>query len=224
MYEMELRILIEVASAVICFILVWFMVKPYLLTREGRYLGLPLGFGFLGISYLFSGMAMSIPGYFDSGMAWLQLLPRAFAFIFLAVAYYFSKEPSKNSRIFWDMTISLLIVALSASIIVAFIVPQYFSGSYRIAATFVRFLNLICLTYISIHVLRSHINSPDPTTIWIPMGFFLLGVSQYLLVIWGVDGSLFAFWSALVLRLIALSVFLIVTYQTFLQTKKRMYK
>ena len=69
MYENELRIIIEVASAIICFIFVWFIAKPYRLTREGRYLGLPLGFAFLGISYAISGMAMSIPDYFDSGVA-----------------------------------------------------------------------------------------------------------------------------------------------------------
>ena len=49
MYEVP-RIIIEVASAIIYFILVKYMIKPYSLTREQRYLGLPLGFAFLGIS------------------------------------------------------------------------------------------------------------------------------------------------------------------------------
>ena len=48
------RIIIEVVSATACFILVWFMIKPYQLTGEGRYLGLPLGFLFLGVSFTIS--------------------------------------------------------------------------------------------------------------------------------------------------------------------------
>ena len=57
------RIIVEVVSTIICVILVKFMFKPYRLTGEGRYLGLPLGFGFLGLSYFiaaFIGMSLHI--------------------------------------------------------------------------------------------------------------------------------------------------------------------
>jgi hypothetical protein len=39
-------ILIEIVSAILCFVLLRSMIKPYRTTGEGRYLGLPLGFGF----------------------------------------------------------------------------------------------------------------------------------------------------------------------------------
>ncbi len=118
MYD-EARITVEIVSAIICFILARFMIKPYQLTREGRYLGLPLGFLFLGVSFTISSGSMlagifSIPRNYYTEFSWLQLFIRTFAFLFLAVTYYFSKKPSKNSRLMWDLTFSLLAVVLMA--------------------------------------------------------------------------------------------------------------
>ncbi len=85
------------------------MIKPYSLTREGRYLGLPLGFAFLGASYAISAFTYSELYYF-SDFLWIQLLVRTFAFVFLAVTYYFSKKPSKNTRLMWDITFRIVIM------------------------------------------------------------------------------------------------------------------
>jgi hypothetical protein len=221
MSEIEIRAIIEFGSTALCFILLWFMVKPYRLTRETRYLALPLGFGFLGLSYLISGIAMAIPNLFENGAAWLQLFPRAFAFIFLAITYYFANRQSDSkSRIFWNLNISLLLVALVVGMVISIIVPLS-SGSYRVASASVRVLNLICISYISVHLLRNHLKDLDSRKIWSPIGYFLLGVGQYLLLIWLLDGSLFAFWSALAIRLIALAIFLTVSYLTFFTSNKK---
>jgi hypothetical protein len=219
MYYNEIRITIEVVSAIIAFILLWFMAKPYKLTRESRYLGLPLGFGFLGISYVVSAAAISITGYFTSELAWLQLLPRTFAFLFLAVTYYFSKEPSKNSRLIWNLTISSLFLILVASIASVIIIPQL-GLSYLYSSVYFRSCMLICLFYVSIHTLNSHIKALDPSTIVIPFGFILLVISQYSALIWAVDRSYFAFWGAVSVRLAALVVFLYVSYTAFHSSDK----
>jgi hypothetical protein len=220
MYE-GIRIAIEVASASICFILLWFMVKPYSLTREGRYLGLPLGFGFLGIGSVISAIATAIPGYFNSQLAWLQLLPRTFAFLFLAVTYYFSKEPSRKSPLMWDLSISLLIFVLVTLFISGIINPQFASEGYLGSSVYFRFCNLICLFYISIHTLNSHIKTLESSTIVIPFGFILLGISQYSIIIFSVDRSLFAWWSAMVLRFASLAAFLFISYRAFYSIDKR---
>jgi hypothetical protein len=219
MYYDEIRITVEVVSAVIAFILLWFMAKPYKLTRESRYLGLPLGFGVLGISYVVSAFAISIPGYFTSQLAWLQLLPRTFAFLFLAVTYYFSKEPSKNSRLIWDLTISLLIFVLISSIASAIVIPQLSLG-YLSSSAYFRACILICLFYISFHTIISHIKFPEPSSVAMPFGFILFGVSQYSALIWAVDRSYFAFWGAISIRLAALVVFLSVSYKAFHGSKQ----
>ena len=215
MYETALRVTLEAVSAFICFILLWFTVKPYRLTREDRYLGLPLGFGFLGLSYILGSIAFSIPDYFFKGLDWLQLIARTLAFTFLAVTYYFSRKPLKNSKIIWDVTFSLLIITITSLVAVGITLTGLNSNTYQTAQVHVRIINIICLVYISFHTLRSHLEEPDPSTIWIPFGFIMLGVSQYSLFIWAIDRSLSAFWGALVLRMVALIIFLSVSYNTF---------
>jgi hypothetical protein len=218
MYQ-EARVIVEIVSAIICFILVRYMIKPYSLTREGRYLGLPLGFTFLGASYVISALAYTELYHF-SDFLWIQLLARTFAFVFLAVTYYFSKKPSKNTQQLWDITLSLLIVSLVALFLVTVIFPQVASDTYSASQVYVRVFIVICLSYIAIHTIRSHIKNPDPTTIWVPMGYILLAISQYSLLFWYLDNSLAAFTGSLVLRLMALVVFLAVTYLSFKENKR----
>jgi hypothetical protein len=217
MYE-EARITVEVVSVIICFILVKYMIKPYWLTREVRYLGLPLGFGFLGVSYGISAIAYTELFYFTE-LLWIQFLARTFAFVFLALTYYFSKKTSKNIRLLWNITFSLLIVCLVGLFLLSFIFPQITASSYNASQLYVRVFNIICLSYIAIHTLKSHISKPDPTTIWTPLGFILLAISQYSLLFWYNDNSLAAFTGSLVLRLMALTVFLVISYLSFHKRK-----
>jgi hypothetical protein len=224
MYDLTIRIAVEVASAIICFILLIFMIRPYRLTGEARYIGLPLGFTFLGISYVIGATALT--GLFSSYLeiAWIPLLVRTFAFSFLVVTYYFSKKPSKNTRLVCDLTLSLLIIAIIASITAVLIFPQLAANSYLPTQGFLRIFDICCLIYISFYTLRSHVRKPDPKTIWIPLGFILLGISQYSLLIWNIDSSNFAFTGALIIRLAGLTVFLLVAYRTFYTQAKRSIK
>lgn len=215
MYE-EIQIPIEIISASICFVLVWFMAKPYILTRETRYLGLPLGFSFLGISSIAIAISLSIPNYyFTNQLVWLHLLPKTFALLFFAVTYYFSKKPTKKSPLIWNLSISLMILILVTLIISGIIIPQLASQDYFTSAIYFRICDIISLFYISIHTLKSHLKNTESATIVIPFGFILFGISQYSLLIWSVDRSLFAFWGTQVLRLTALFVFLFVSYKAF---------
>lgn len=215
------RTLIEIISAAACFILLWFMIKPYTVTREGRYIGLPLGFGFLGASYALSAVAYAQPDFTDSAIKWFQLLFRAFSFVFLAVAYYFSKKPSKNTRLIWDVTFSVLIVGLLSLMLLDFIAPQIQLRSYEALSTSVRVLNIVCISYILMHCYREHKREPDTLSVWIMAGYGFLAFNQALCIVWSIYVDYTAFWGALVLRLIGLAVFLVATFRTFYQYKKR---
>jgi hypothetical protein len=209
------EVAVEVVSAVLCFILVKFMFKPYAFTREARYLGLPLGFAFLGISETF--LAIGIQQSIEQ-LRLLSLLTRTFAYVFLAATYYFSKEPSKNSRLIWDVAFSLMIVALTTSALLIVRSSQFGLQIPTSLSVALRILALICIAYICLHTLRSHVRSPEPSTIWIPLGFILLGISQYSLIIWAAEENFtpgYAFAGALVARLAGLSVFLAVSYLSF---------
>jgi hypothetical protein len=214
----EFRVAYEVTSAILCFILAWFMTKPYRFTKESKYIGLPLAFGLLGTSYFFSAITYC---FFTEHTLWVQLIARTFAFIFLAATYYFSKKTSKTSQLLWNITFSSIVVAIITSFLVAIFSPQIDFQSYLKASECARVFILISLIYIIIHVLRSHIAKPDPTTLLIPLGYILLAISQYSLIIWAADASMFAWWGALALRWGGLAIFLFVAYAIFYRSQKK---
>jgi hypothetical protein len=152
---------------------------------------------------------------------WFQLLARPFAFAFLAFTYYFSKKPSKNTRLIWDITLSVLIVALTSMFVLFFVAPSFALSNYRFLGIYIRAFNIVCLLYITLHTIRSHLDAQDSKTILTPFGYILLGISQYSVAIWAVDNSKFAFYGGLVLRWIGLILFLLIAYATFFRTPKR---
>ncbi len=209
------RMIAEFAAAIICIVLVWFMSKPYKLTRKGSYLGLPLGFGFLGLSFLLGGISISkiLPSNAND-IFWLPCLTKTFAFIFIAATYFFATRNSELNRKVGDITIGVLIAALVASILLAFAAPQL-ALDYTAANQYLRIFNVFCLIYVVVFTLQRHIKNLDPTTIWIPLGFIFLAVSQYSLLFWYIDYSFSAFVGALILRFIGLGIFLFVAYHSF---------
>jgi hypothetical protein len=209
-------ILAEAVSALLCFALLKFMIKPYRTTGEGRYLGLPLGFAFLGVSYIFMGLSLYFESFlFVDDLKWLQLFTQAYAFAFLAATYYFSKKPPERTRMWWDITYAGLIFAVVVSYLVVFEPPMFGLPSYKTVDEYFRLFNIVCLAYISIHTLRSHVSQPDPKTIWIPISYLLLGFGQYSSLIWSLDSSFAAQVGAHILRIVGLLVFLFVVYQAF---------
>jgi hypothetical protein len=194
------------------------MIKPYQVTGESRYLGLPFGFGFLGATYALSSFVYFQPNFFGYGTIYFQLVMRTLAFFFLCITYYFSRKNGDNRRL-WNATLALLIIAFLSSFLLM-IIPDFALPSYQLASTFARFLNLICIAYLCAHTLRSHIEKPDPETLWIPMGYFLLGISQYSLIIYAIDSSMSAWWGALIIRWAGLALFLFVSYKSFYSIKK----
>ena len=219
-YE-EFRVIYEVTSAILCFILVWFMTKPYRFTRKGRYVGLPLAFGLLGASYFFSAVTYAQPSFLPNDFLWIQLIARTFSFVFLAATYYFSKKASETSQLLWNVAFSLIVVAIISSVIAIIFMPQFDFDNYRIASSYVRIFIIISLIYVIISTVRSHLAKPDSISLLTPLGYILLAISQYSLIIWATDASMVAWWGALALRLGGLAIFLFVAYLTFYKLPKK---
>lgn len=219
----EFRIAYEITSTIICLILVRFMIKPYQLTGESRYIGSPLGFGFLGATYALSAFTYYQPHFFGNATLYIQLVVRAFAFVFLCVTYYFANKRTKNNRWVWNTTLAVLLVAFVTSFILVILpfVPSTYSA-YLTAATYVRVFNLVCIGYLCYRTFRSHLEQPDPDTLWIPLGYLFLGVSQYSLIIYTLENSMSAWWSALGIRYVAFGLFLFVAYKSFYSKKGRL--
>jgi hypothetical protein len=210
-------ILAEIVSAALSFILARFMIKPYQYTRENRYIGLPLGFAFLGISYLFMGFALSSSNInLVEDMKWLQLFTQAYAFAFLATTYYFSKQTLEQKTRLWSHFIfSALIVGLVISYLIVFVPPLFALPSYKAVDEYFKVVNIIFASYIALWTLRSHALKPEPKTIWAPLGYILLAFGQYSFLIWSLDSSFSAFVGAHIIRLAGLLVFLFVSYEAF---------
>lgn len=191
------------------------MAKPFYATRENRYLGLPLGFGFLGVSYLLSAIAHISPLFSVNTLYWLQLLARPFAFLFITFTYYFSKKPSKNTRILWDVILSILFVTLTVLLVLIFVAPQFDLSNYRVVAIYVRGIDLVCLLYVTLHTLTSHLANRASIRVLTPIAFTLLGIAQFSVLIWAIDGVIFAFYSGIILRIVSLVIFLVISVRTF---------
>ncbi|MGE5556539.1 MAG: hypothetical protein ACM3UY_09855 [Methanocella sp.] len=220
MYEVE-RIIIEVVSAVLYFTLVRYMYKPYSLTGEKKYLGLPLGFAFLGISEIFLTIQIIYPSIQLPG---LSVATRTFAFVFLAITYFFAAKPTRNNQMLWTITLSLITIIAAILCIILVGAPLLNLQVPMGFSIFLRILGLFFVGYISLHALNSHIKRPDPTTIWIPLGFVMLGLSQYSQIIRVLDNGYAyggAFIGGIVSRFIGIAIFLYVAYRTFHGNDKR---
>ena len=81
----------------------------------------------------------------------------------------------------------------------------------------------LSISYIFVLTFRQHVQLSDPTTVWTPVAFGLLGVSQYSLIIWASDAHFsygFAFVGGILARLLGLSIFLVVSYLSFYKKKE----
>ncbi|MCW4002488.1 MAG: hypothetical protein NWE95_01045 [Candidatus Bathyarchaeota archaeon] len=159
------------------------------------------------------------PYIFGKGTIYLQLVLRTFAFIFLITTYYFSRK-NTNNRSLWNATLAILIIAF-LTLFLLVTIPDIALPNYQVTSICTRVINLILILYIFAHTLRTHIKAPDPDTIWTPLGFFLLAVSQYLLIVWALDESYAAFFGALAIRWAGLAIFLAVSIRSFYCARKK---
>jgi hypothetical protein len=212
------RVIYEIVSAILCIILVRFMVKPYRFTNESRYLGLPLGFGFLGATYALSAFTYFQPRLFGVGTIYFQLILRTVAFVFLCLTYYFSRK-TVEKRVLWNGTLILLIIVVITSFLILNI-PDVSLPSYELISSISRSLNIICIFYLCAHTLRSHLETAERDLIWSLLGYIFLGVSQYSLIIYAIDNSMAAFFGALAIRWAGLALFIFVAYRSFFSVKK----
>jgi hypothetical protein len=215
--DIFVQILLEIIPAALCFVLVRFMMKTYLFTGETRYVGLPFGFAFLGMSYLFMAIAFSSNlSRLPEEMKWVGLFSEAYAFAFLALTYYFSgKSYERNTRLWWQSIFSGLIVAIIISFVIVFAPPVLTLPTYQDADRYLSGLEIVLASYIVFCTLRNHALKPDPKTIWAPIGYALLAFAEYSSLIWSLDSSISALVGAYLIRITGLLVFLYLSYQVF---------
>lgn len=153
------KIAVEVASIALCLILLKYMSRPYLFTREQRYPGFLLGFAFMGASSIFVTLAILEPLFLRHVIT--SVLLRTAGFVFLAITYYLAKPVGSSPRL-WNITLSLVAIELASLSIIAatLLLHTELIASFNIL---LRLLTLFFITYICIHSLKSNIKKPNPT-------------------------------------------------------------
>ncbi len=217
MYEnLTIQIVIELVAIVLCIVLAAFMARPFKMLRDFRYLGLPFGFAFLGLSFLFAALFFIGIIYwlsFTSVFCWLADVFRPIAFILIASTYYFSRSISKKDKLLWNLTVSLMLLALTALTLFMYFNTHTLSGQ-----VYLRITCIIFLAYISIHTLRSYIKELSFRAMLVPIGFILLLMSQYSFIF--LSESRTAIWAGYGIRLAGLVVFLIIALRNFYGSKE----
>lgn len=211
---MDLLVVVEIVSVVLAFLLARVMTKPYRTLEDSRYLALPLGFVFLGFSYVFMGASflLTTPSGIERAK-WLHLFTGAYAFAFLAITYYISsKRPEREVRPFILGLITFSFLLLVFFIVVLFLPPFLAIPDYKVADEYFRLFNMLMALYVTFSTLRVHLATPEPKTVFAPFAYALLAFSQYSLLLWSVDSSYSAFLGAHILRLFSLLVFLYISY------------
>jgi hypothetical protein len=212
--------LTDVFSAIICFVLLWFMLKPYRLTGENRFLGLPLGFGIMGVSHIIA-IVVTIDSIREG--LWFMVLFRTFSFVFLAATYLFAGRASKKTQYLWNITLSIIIVVLFSLSLLVFVAPQLWEN-FGSAQVYWRIIMVICLGYIAAITLKNRTKS-DKMALWIPFGFIFLTISQSLVIVYAlvykiIDYSIFVYWGVVALRFAGFIMFLLVAYRTYYNSKE----
>ena len=110
---------------------------------------------------------ITVIGFFEpfpylDALVWLQLSLRSFAFAFLALTYYFSKKSAQKSRIWWNIALSVLIVALLVSSAIVLVIPQFGVSAERVSGAYTRVFNVLCLAFITAYTVRSYSKKHDP--------------------------------------------------------------
>jgi hypothetical protein len=182
--------------------------KSYSFSGFGYLLGLPVGFAFLGASYLFelASVAFQSDPTLHPAFFWIQMLLQAEAFALIALSYYYKTAAGERGRhVSRDLLIAvipLLMIGIPFLIPTSVLVAEPYFNYADIAdlSFYMRLVNLIVLGYIFRSALISLIRSANIKNLYVPAAFALLALEQYSLIMAYFDNSAAAFIGSLVAR------------------------
>lgn len=95
-----ISLVITAASAFLSFTISWYFYRSYRFTHFGYLLGLPTGFAFLGLSFLFEYISLifRINELLYPELFWIQLILQSEALALIAISYRFKDQYHKNRQ------------------------------------------------------------------------------------------------------------------------------
>lgn len=191
--------------------------KSYSFSGFGYLLGLPVGFAFLGASFIFEASSLMFradpvlyPAFF-----WIQMTLQAEAFALIALSYYYKNSGAGDSGKSVRPKDALVMALPLAMIAIPFIVPTlslaaapYFNYPELADLSFyMRIFNMAVIAYIFKSAIASLVRAANVKMLYVPAAFALLLVEQYSLILAYFDNSVIAFIGSAAARMAGLALF-----------------
>ena len=221
-------LIVMLASVSISFIIARYFFKSYSFSGFGYLLGLPAGFAFLGLSYMFQyvGWAYANDIVMYPAFFWMQIVLQSEGIALIALSYHFKNHPTDSGKVTIGLrkhaimrykvrhilVVVLPVLIVSASFIVPssmFVSAPYFNYPRLADLSFVMTVfNIVVLGYIFKSSIVSLVKAANPKLLYAPVAFALLALEQYSLILTYFDNSSMAFAASLIVRLAGLSLLL----------------
>lgn len=206
---------ITVASVALSITIAKSFFRSYSFAGFGYLLGLPVGFAFLGASFLFelaSVLLVSDPILYPA-FFWIQMLLQAEAFALIALSYYYKNSSAEKGRhVGRDIAITvvpLLMVAIPFLLPTSLLAfePYFDYPGFATLSFYLRVLNIVVIGYIFKSAIASLVRAANIRLLYVPAAFALLWLEQYSLVIAFFDNSAVAFIGSTLARVAGLAIF-----------------
>jgi hypothetical protein len=204
--------------------------KSYRFSGFGYLLGLPVGFAFLGASFIFeaSSLMYRTDPLLYPALFWIQMSLQSEAFALIALSYYYKNSDGGQSTKSVRPRDVLVIMLPLAMVGIPFLVPTFtlatepyfnYSGLADLSF-FMRIFNIAVIGYIFKSTIASLVKAANVKLLYVPAAFALLALEQYSLVLAYFDNSAGAFIGSLAARTAGLALFAYIMHSV--TSKRRM--
>ena len=222
-----------VPSVVFAFVISWHFFRSYRFSGFGYLLGLPVGFVFLALSFLFQHLNLIFSN--DQSLYliffWIELALQSEALALIAISYHFKSKSLDNYHVhdinfvklpkingdrtfnkaknLVKSTVPLMMIAIPFIVPVSDLVSEPGFTYYGLAdlSLFLRIFNMTVLCYIFINSVISLVKAANIKFLYIPAAFALLWLEQYSLVITYFENNSIAYVASTIVRLAGLTLF-----------------
>jgi len=217
-------------SVLLAFGISRYFFKSYRFSGFGYLLALPVGFAFLGASFLFemTSLMYRADPVLHPALFWIQMSLQSEAFALVALSYYYKNSDGKSPA--WPVRArDVLATALPmAMVAIPFIVPTaalvsepYFNyPDLADLSLYMRLFNIAVVGYIFKSTVVSLVKAANIKMLYVPAAFALLWLEQYSLVIAYFDNSVVAVIGSALARIAGLALFAYVMHSV--TSKRRM--
>jgi hypothetical protein len=210
-----LGVAIASISVVMSLMISRYFFKSYTFSGFGYLLGLPVGFAFLGASFLFemASLLYSANPVLHPAFFWIQMSLQSEALALIALSYYYKNSSGSPSRLIGRdvlvTTLPLMMVAIPFIVPTAALVAEPYFNYAGLAdlSFYMRIFNIAVIAYIFKSTVVSLVRAANIKLLYVPAAFALLWLEQYSLIIAYFDNSVVAFVGSAAARLAGLALF-----------------